>query len=325
MIRLLRVELTRLLWRRAAILLFIATLVVPLVMAIIVTTDMTAPQGDAQAQAEKRSDREIAKCIARPGRYGADKDGDVEAQCAQFNQPEYFYDYSILDLDNERENGSGQGMVAVLGVLMFLMGTTFVGHDWNTGSMSNQLLFQPRRWRVWGAKALAIGSSGLVVSALGASAFWIVLWLHYTSEGVSPASGVLLDCFQQGWRGAGVAAAAGIGGYALTMLSRSTVFTLGVLFGVAVAGGILIAAAVDDPGPWDPTINASAVVKDGTTYYVDVPNRCFDNYNGGSFSQSPECDEERERSLGQGVTYLAVLLGGISLASAASFRRRDVP
>ena len=29
--------------------------------------------------------------------------------------------------------------------MMLLVGTTFAGHDWNTGSMSNQLLFEPRR------------------------------------------------------------------------------------------------------------------------------------------------------------------------------------
>ena len=40
---------------------------------------------------------------------------------------------------------------------MLLLGTTFAGHDWNTGSMSNQLLFEPRRERVWLAKALAVG------------------------------------------------------------------------------------------------------------------------------------------------------------------------
>ena len=38
-------------------------------------------------------------------------------------------------------------------LLMLLAGTTFAGHDWNTGSMSNQLLFEPRRARVWVAKA----------------------------------------------------------------------------------------------------------------------------------------------------------------------------
>lgn len=325
MIRLLRVELTRLRWRRAAILLFIATIVVPVVMAIIVSLDASPPKGAFQAQAERRANEEVARCVERPGRFGVDKAGDVEAQCTEFNKPEYFYDYSVLDLDREREEGSGPGMVAVVAVLMFLMGTTFVGHDWNTGSMSNQLLFQPRRLRVWLAKAIAVGSVGLVVATLGATAFWLILWLRYTSGGVSPASGVLLDCFQQGWRGAGVAAAAGVGGYALTMLSRSTVFTLGVLFGVSVAGGILIAAIADDPGPWDPTINAGAVVKDGTTYYVDVPERCYTDYEGDPFEEGSECDQERERSLGQGLTYLTILLGGVSVASAASFRRRDVP
>ena len=43
-------------------------------------------------------------------------------------------------------------------LVMLLAGTTFAGHDWNTGSMGNQLLFEPRRARVWGAKLAAVSS-----------------------------------------------------------------------------------------------------------------------------------------------------------------------
>lgn len=330
MTRLLRVELTRLRCRRAALLLLAAALVVPIVMAVVIAAGQSAPSGNADAEAQARAEREIALCVDNPRDYGLEdlSTSEVQAQCAEFNQPEYYYDYNTLDLDYEREESSGVAVVAVLMVLMFLLGTTFVGHDWATGSMSNQLLFEPRRLRIWLAKAVAVGGAALVASIAGATAFWLVLFARYSSGDVSPGDGVILDCLQQGWRGAFLAAAAGVGGYVLTMLSRSTVFTLGVLFGVSVAGGILIAAAVDDPGPWDPTINAAAVIKDGTTYYVDVPDRCYmDQDYGGSDDIEPgsTCDQELDRSLGQGVTYLVVLLGAVGAASAASFRRRDVP
>ena len=49
--------------------------------------------------------------------------------------------------------GSGLVVATILAMLLLLLGATFAGHDWNSGSMSNQLLFEPRRGRVWAAKA----------------------------------------------------------------------------------------------------------------------------------------------------------------------------
>ena len=52
-----------------------------------------------------------------------------------------------------RTSAKGSGLAVVVShLLLVLVGTTFVGHDWNSGSMSNQLLFEPRRLRVWAAK-----------------------------------------------------------------------------------------------------------------------------------------------------------------------------
>ncbi len=164
---------------------------------------------------------------------------------------------------------------------MFLAGATFVGHDWSTGSMSNQLLFESRRLLIWGAKALAVMSAALALGLVTLTAYWLGLFAVVQSRDIDLRDGALLDCLQHGWRGAGVAAAAALGGYALTNLFRSTVFALGVLFGVSVAGGLLLASiGPDDPGWLDPTINALAVISDGTTYYVDVPDSCFNGPNG---------------------------------------------
>ncbi len=149
-----------------------------------------------------------------------------------------------------------------------------------------------------------------------------MLAARFWTSGTDLPSGVLLDGLQQGWRGAGMAAAAGVGGFAITMLSRSTVFTLGLLFGVSVAGGILIGVFVDDPGWVDPTVNVSAVIKDGSSYYVDVPASCYQSVD---VEPSGECVQERTRSLGDGLIYLGGLGAVIVTGSTLSFRRRDVP
>ncbi len=113
-----------------------------------------------------------------------------------------------------------------------------------------------------------------------------------------------------------------MGGYAITMLSRSTVFTLGLLFGVSVAGGIVIGVFVDDPGWVDPTVNVAAVIQDGSTYYVEVPESCYESVE---FQESGACASERTRSLGDGLIYLGALGAVIVTGSTLSFRRRDVP
>ena len=55
---------------------------------------------------------------------------------------------------------------------MIIVGTTFAGADWSSGSMSNQLLFEPRRPKVWLAKGAAVLVGTLVASAVILTAFW---------------------------------------------------------------------------------------------------------------------------------------------------------
>lgn len=335
---LIRVELTRLRWRRAVLLLLAAIVALPVLVGIVTILDSPPPPKDeyaqavAQAEADRESqpkfyDRELRNCLEDPTFYVYDPEAaadDPQAACeeAVLPQPEWYLGYG-LDLSYERED-SGFAVVVIVGLIGLLVGTTFIGHDWNTGSMSNQLLFEPRRLRVWGAKALAITTVTGVVAAVGITAFWLILFQAFWRADSEIPDGLALDCLQMGWRGAGIAALAALIGFAITMLSRSTVFTLGLLLGVAVAGGLVIGLLVDDPGPVDPTVNISAVIKDGTTYYVDIPESCYE----GSYEQ-PEpnsvCDEERDRSLEQGLGYLGVLSVLILGASAASYRRRDVP
>ena len=65
---------------------------------------------------------------------------------------------SAFDLARSPRRRRRMAAITILAGLMMLVGTTFAGHDWNTGSMSNQLLFEPRRLRVWAAKGLAVAA-----------------------------------------------------------------------------------------------------------------------------------------------------------------------
>jgi ABC-2 type transport system permease protein len=332
MTRLLMVELTRLRWRRAVLLLLAASVVIPVVIGIGTAWNTRPPSAEERARVDAmvaeetqrpRVQKDLKRCVEKPQHYGVDPtSADPQAECELLvlPRPEWFADYRDLSLAEEKE-GSGLGVVVVVTLLLVLAGTTFVGHDWNTGSMSNQLLFEPRRVRVWVAKGTVVLGGAFVVSLVVFSSYWLALFAVARSRDLPAGGALLVDCLQQGLRGAAVAGLAALGGFALTMLFRSTVATLGVLFAVSIAGGLLI-AALGISERWQPQTNLLAVVLDGTTYYQQVPDEC---YGMRPPEDAATCDEEGTLSAAHGTGYLGIVLLAAGALSLSSFRRRDVP
>jgi hypothetical protein len=329
--RLVGVELTRLRWRRAVLLLVVLALVVP-VLVLAITAWNTRPYSDAekadfQAQMERdtrstETQNSLKECLANPDDYGVPPGDDVQATCEEYTlpQPGWYGQREALDLDNERENGSGPVVVALLAVLLVLAGTTFAGHDWATGSMSNQLLFDPRRGRVWLAKGLAVTVASGALAAAVLAAYWTGLWGLAGLRDLHPSGHSVWEGYQQGIRGTLLAALGTLAAYALTMLFRSTVATLGVLFGLSILAPILMALiAFPNNERWMPQTNIAAVILDGTTYYGEMvcTTDSLDNQDCSS--------TEHELSLAGGSAYLLGLLAVATVPSALSFRRRDVP
>lgn len=330
--RLVGVELTRLRWRRAVLLLLLGVLAVPVIFGVGRAFSTQPPSARELATAERQVAEEAAqpyvakelkRCVAKPQRYGLDPTApDLQAQCEELVLPrlEWFLYTEQLDLEREQED-TGLATAVLMAALLLLAGTTLVGHDWASGSMSNQLLFEPRRVRVWLAKAVAVVGVSFVVSLLALSAYWTALWALARSRDLPASTELLVDCLQDGARGAALAAGAALGGYALTMLFRSTVATLGVLLAVAVAGGALIGVLGLDER-FQPQTNVATVVLDGADYFVEVPEECF----GPRPPTTPgACVQEKVLPLEHGVLYLGSFLLLATAASVASFRRRDVP
>ncbi|CAI9419226.1 hypothetical protein [Nocardioides sp. T2.26MG-1] len=321
--RLLRIELTRLRWRRAVLLLLLLAVAIPAFIGAAQAWS-TRPVSESEiAQVVQDQSREIDHCVAHPRRYLGDRHG-TEQQCTDLIVG-WYTGRSQLSLAEQRDGGAGMAVVAVLTALLLLAGTTFVGHDWNSGSMSNQLLFEPRRLRVWGAKALAVTAVALVTAAVVSTAYWLAMWATMHARDLPIRDGGLTDSLAYGLRGAAFAAAAALGGYALTILLRSTVATVGVLFAVSVAGGVIV-AVLGLSEHWQPQKNVAAIVKDGTTYWVEPPPSCFaENQTGPPPQPGSECSGERVLSLWDGAAYYGAALVVTSGASLVSFRRRDVP
>jgi hypothetical protein len=324
--RLLGVELTRLRWRRAVLALLAACVLVPVVIFGF-TAWNTRPVSDAErAQAQqlvdqmKRQDphlqRELRLCERHPGRMGV----DTADQCADVVGPQldWFLTRPQLDL-RDMSRGLWPTVIVLLAGLLMLLGTTFAGADWNSGSMSNQLLFEPRRLRVFVAKAAAVVVTATVTSAAVLTGFWAAFALLASSRGIHTAPAVTSFIRQESLRGVVLAAGAAVGAFALTMLFRSTVATLGVLFAVTLVGSLVLAAmGVSDR--WFPHVNVGAWVLDGVHYYVDTPVSCQTLANPPG-----DCSGRRTVTLADAAAYLSGFLVLALALAAVSFRRRDVP
>ncbi|MDQ1434169.1 MAG: hypothetical protein QOF59_985 [Actinomycetota bacterium] len=104
----------------------------------------------------------------------------------------------------------------------FALGASFVGAEFNVGSLTTQLLFEPRRWRVHGAKAaaVAIGAAtlALAVMLLVALAMYIGSLLGGVVDGIT-ATWV----FHRVAEAIRIAAAVGAGAvlaYAITLVAK---------------------------------------------------------------------------------------------------------
>jgi hypothetical protein len=322
-VRLFLVELRRFRSRRAiALLLVAATLFTALITASTLwhTRPYTAAdRAYAQAQADREAHtsgfrHELALCQKHPARYLDPNATAADCEPSMRPRADWFLTRSALSLGQEEQN-SGTAVIMLVAAIMVIVGTTFAGADWASGSMSNQLLFDPRRTRVWVAKAAALFVAAGVAAAVVIGAFWLTLYGVAETRGLNTGAAVLHDIRWMAGRGVLLAACAALGAFALTMLLRHTVGTLAVLFGYA-AGGAALTSAIPISGVGRLNIgnNLFAWVYDGYRYY-DRSLPC----------PAGNCDQMARMTLAHGATYLGVTLLVVVVLSVLLFRRRDIP
>jgi ABC-2 type transport system permease protein len=324
-VRLLRVELSRFFSRRAVALLLLGAALLTLLVAgttiwntrPVSGSDLAAARDQvAQQVSAPGFARDLEQCRAAPEDFFGP--GTSAADCTRNLTPrvEDYLARPRLDLGRER-GGGGLAVVVIVSALMIVVGTTYAGSDWATGSMSNQLLFEPRRLHVWAAKAGAALVGCLAVAAVLVAGFWLALYLVAQARGIDTGATVQEQVRWAATRGALLAGLAGLGGYALTMLLRHTVAALALLFAYAAGGEALLAIApVDRSARWSLATNVFAWLNDGVRVYDDSIG-CRPSQLG--------CDMTFRIGLAHGATYLGVLLLVTMVVSALVFRRRDVP
>jgi hypothetical protein len=311
------VELTRLRWRRAALVLMALGVLAPLAVFIgIVVTTHAQTLDDLVAEHGPMVQHEYDACLVHPRRYGLPTDlSDADAAIACENSVAQGWGNARLDLVEQRESGTGPAVIVLITLVMLLAGTTFAGHDWNTGSMGNQLLFEPRRGRVWAAKlaAVVLAAGALALAVL--VAYWTGLYAVASARDLPIPDHAMVAAYKQAALGTIFAAGGAAFGYVLTMLLRSTVGTLGLLFAAGFLGLVVVGAlgieSAEQVMPWG---NFIAYTVGGYTYYNgDV---CFGP--GG-------CSTTHVIERLHGTVYFLVILVAVGVPSFLSFLRRDVP
>ncbi|MBQ1024344.1 ABC transporter permease subunit [Micromonospora sp. C95] len=141
-------------------------------------------------------------------------------------------------------------LAAILGMVGFVVGASFVGAEWNTGGMMNLLLWRPKRLTVLLTKLGAL-LTGLLALALPATAAWFgSMWLIANLRGTTAGmtSGTWQSFLLTGLRGIVLALVAATVGFALASLGRHTAMALGGAIAVMVVGQVGLGILLDVAG-----------------------------------------------------------------------------
>jgi hypothetical protein len=207
----------------------------------------------AQQQAETEYQADVvrtadmrARCTAAKA-AGTPDTGEFPPTCAEIPEPTRenydakWYLPATFDFKNSF-GGTLTAFAAVMALVAFVCGASFVGAEWSSGGMMNLLLWRPQRIKVLGTKlaALLAGLTGLVVAAgaLWTAAFWTIASLRGTTEKMT--SGTWQSFGLTGLRAFALIVAAGVLGFGLASIGRHTAMALGVAigFGVIVQFGL---------------------------------------------------------------------------------------
>lgn len=321
--RLALVELRRFRARRAiALTLLLAVAAVVLLAAATVWSTRSATEAEvaaagAQLEVERADRREdLERCRDRATDHSSDASAAAE-RCQELDpQLEWFLPREPLDLVGEQRS-AGLAMALLLTGAAVVVGATFAGADWHARSLSTQLLFEPRRLRVWAAKAAAVALGLTLVALVATAAFWGALLVVARSRGLTVATDTLQAISLYGARTVALSVAAGLGAFALTMALRSTMATLALLFAYVAAGEALLASlSLHEAGRWSLANNVQAWLLNG----AEVFDAALCPPGAGT-----ACDSTFTVSGAYATTYLGLLLAVAVVASLLSFARRDVP
>lgn len=156
------------------------------------------------------------------------------------------------------------GVTVALAMLAFFLGASFMGAEWQKGTMTTTLTWENRRWVVFGAKMLAVVIASLVLFVV----LQALLTLLLLPSALFRGSMERVDSAWWGDAGATFArcaaatVVAGVAGMSLASLGRNTAAALGIGFGYMVVLENLIRALKPQWQQWLVVDNIGAFITD---------------------------------------------------------------
>lgn len=247
-----RAELRRLVLRRLTRWATVLGLAVLVTVAVGVFLSNQKIDDAARAKAEVAAERYWQQQVRqteeiRAGCEQAAAQGDqsdrLPADCSQISSPprDAFPAEQYLPTTFDFRASFGQtltALAAILALVGFVVGSSFVGAEWNTGGMMTMLLWRPKRVTVLLTKlaALLTGLLALAVTTtvLWFGSFWLIATTRGSTEGMT--AGAWQSFTLTGLRGVVLALVAAALGLGLASLGRHTAMALGGAVGVVVVG-----------------------------------------------------------------------------------------
>jgi hypothetical protein len=258
----------------------------------------------------------VRACRAEPESFlGPDATAE---QCAEamIPGPEAYYPRDPLSLrDVLSPDGLGLPLALVVVALMVIAGCTFAGADWASGSLTNQLIFEPRRTRVWLVKGAAVmlGSGAVALAVI--AGFWLIVGIVAQARDIAMPSREVTQVVWHVVRATALAMAAAVGAFALTMAFRHTVATLALLFVYSIGGEIAVnLLPFEGAARWSVGNNALGWLGNNHRYF-DASIDC---------APGERCSSTQLMTHLEAGTFLGILLAVAVAISLVWFSRRDV-
>jgi ABC-type transport system involved in multi-copper enzyme maturation permease subunit len=306
MTRLVSVELRRLLSRRLVRTIGMLAILGMLIAGItlFVKSHRIGPGGErilrAQAQAEHA--KQVAACSR--GEFGIPPQAIPPGQtldqfCAETVVPEQLPDPRFHLTHVKDLVGTNPPLI----ILLLVIGASFIGAEWHAGTVATLLVWEPRRLRVFIAKALALALfafvAAVVVQALLVAALAPAAVFRGTTTGVDATW--VRQLLGLGFRGALVGTVVALIGFAIASLGRNTAAALGAVFAYLVVLEPLLRSLRPKWQPW--------LLYDNIVTFIQG--------HASDFTQHPRS------LLGAGVM-IGLYTVGLGTIAAMAFHRRDV-
>ncbi len=328
--RLLRAELTRLTRRQASWWLIIATLALVGIYSYGAFSASSPPTASEQASYDRayeaavndwseNGDLIISNCYQEENQAKARGQKDVDFGCDELGPPqrdEFMWHPPALKGLLDRMS---RVPTPLFGLIALMLGATFVGAEFTTGSMATWLTFEPRRGRVFASKMAAAGIGGLVVGLVGLGLTALLTWATSAAFGnpTGFGDGEVVRIIGQLVRAVIVVTMLGLVGAAAAFVVRHSAAVAGLALAYLVGiEGILIYAISWLPR-WTLSVNMYAFIVGRNSYSI---RECLPAADGAMSCTS------RQAWLvwPEATVYLFALLAALIAAGWLVYRRRDV-